>query len=107
MKQNDDLGRALEAIDNEAHREAEIDAFRANFEQTKKDFFQELQTAIVTVNETPTDEFKRLLEGIVEKYFVVLLTPQQIELKKAVLDGESQWDISTEQILKKLLENYG
>lgn len=107
MENIDDLESVLHAVHEENGTSASHDYLRDHFEETKLEFFRELETAVVAINETPTEVYEETLESIAKKYFDALLTFQQAELKEITLAKARRWDETTQSILTKLLENYG
>ena len=103
----ENLEDVLRQVHDASGSSADHDYLRDHFEQTKIDFFRELEAVVVALNETPTEIYEETLESVVKKYFDALLTFQQAELKDALAIKAKRWDELTQHTLTKLVENYG
>jgi hypothetical protein len=106
-EQSGKIDDILKAIDQEQAESARIEDFQKNFEKAKGECLLELSRIEAGAFEMTAEDHENAIRKLVAHYFDALLTPQQIELKRAILENAKTRDEATAHILSNLLENYG
>jgi hypothetical protein len=106
-EQSGDIEDVLRAIEDQHSESTRVKEFQENFEKAKGECLLELSRIEAGAFEMTAEDHEKAIRDLVTHYFDALLTPQQIELKSAILENAKTRDEATAHILSNLLENYG